>query len=171
MCCQHDLRTQVSLADRPAHVDYTQYLPYNFEVTQASSLHVLLVRSIETYLRDEWVVKTLTRAVAGKSYIPSAASHGRVHSFIRRFEHQVRQKSVANLGPLVPAKHGVDGFGQLRAAALIDAACIDPCILYSFCFSHLTCFVYLLKALHTRRQMSAVDIVRVRNLLFFPRVR
>ena len=38
----------------------------------------------------------------------------------------IRQIGVADLGEVVLAKHGVDGFGQLSAAALVDAARINP---------------------------------------------
>jgi hypothetical protein len=38
----------------------------------------------------------------------------------------VAQEDIADLGPLVPAEHGIDGLGQFGAAALVDAARIDP---------------------------------------------
>jgi len=40
---------------------------------------------------------------------------------------QIRQVDVAGFGLLVPVEHGVDSFRELGAAALIDAAGIDPC--------------------------------------------
>jgi hypothetical protein len=38
------------------------------------------------------------------------------------FRGYIRQIGVAHIGVAVPAKHGVDGLGQLGAALLVDAA-------------------------------------------------
>jgi hypothetical protein len=38
----------------------------------------------------------------------------------------VSQIRVAFFGLLIPSKHGVDGFGQLGAAILVDATYVDP---------------------------------------------
>lgn len=38
----------------------------------------------------------------------------------------VSQIRVAFFGLLIPSKHGVDGFGQLSAAVLVDTTCVDP---------------------------------------------
>jgi hypothetical protein len=41
----------------------------------------------------------------------------------------IGQEDVADLCTLIPAKHGVDSLRKLRAAALIDAACVNPKVL------------------------------------------
>ena len=38
----------------------------------------------------------------------------------------VVQVGIANLGFGIPLEHGVDGFGKLGTAGLVDAASIDP---------------------------------------------
>ena len=42
------------------------------------------------------------------------------------FGHHVAQVGQAAGGVAAPAEHGVDGFGQLGAAGLVDAAGVDP---------------------------------------------
>jgi hypothetical protein len=43
----------------------------------------------------------------------------------------ITQVCVADLGLLVPPEHGVDSFGELSTATLVDAAGIDPLIFIS----------------------------------------
>jgi hypothetical protein len=47
----------------------------------------------------------------------------------------IREKSIAHFGILVPAIHGVDSFSQLGAALFVYAASVDPGVRQAVPFS------------------------------------
>lgn len=57
---------------------------------------------------------------------PHAAAEGRIFLHRAVTSRDVGEEDVADVGPRVPGEHGVDCFRELRAAGLVDAACVDP---------------------------------------------
>jgi hypothetical protein len=77
---------------------------------------------------------------------------------------KVAEIYIAPTGALVPVEHRIDGFGELRATALVDAARIDPDVLITVLNRHATGFYNLLGSF---LMFSIFDAAKIREQNFF----
>jgi hypothetical protein len=73
----------------------------------------------------------------------------------------------------VPDKHGIDGFRELSAAGLVDAACIDPNVVPSVVLGDFAAVHNLGKtALRTGEEVLSAQLdIFEQDFVVFPRVR